>query len=201
MGSGHEQLLLHTEVRWLSGAGVTAVVWAARGGEVVFDRNQIRSCEASGWHYVACVSVLFGRYIWPLERPQPVFARPRNSYFAPCRQSARLHTKTRPLAWPHQSRELRHVPQPCRLYHWCRHVQARSQLWGHRGPDLSRFFMFKNKICSLNDSFAVKLSIWMSVCIIQFRQFERMFSIRGVNMIAARRWRSEWGLRELWNQP
>lgn len=53
---------------------------------------------------------------------QPVFARPRNSYFAPCRQSARLHTKTRPLAWPHQSRELRHVPQPCRLYHWCRHV-------------------------------------------------------------------------------
>ncbi len=41
----------------------------------------------------------------------PVFARPRNSYFAPCRQSARLHTKTRPLAWPHQSRELRHVPR------------------------------------------------------------------------------------------
>ncbi len=75
---------------------------------------------------MACISVLFGRYIWPLERPQPVFARPRNSYFAPCRQSARLHTKTRPLAWPHQSRELRHVPQPCRLYHWCRHVTTIS---------------------------------------------------------------------------
>ncbi len=25
--------------------------------------------------------------------------------------------KLDPLAWPHQSRELRHVPQPCRLYH------------------------------------------------------------------------------------
>ncbi len=29
--------------------------------------------------------------------------------------------------------------------------QARSQLWGHRGPDLGKFAMLKNKICSLND--------------------------------------------------
>ncbi len=30
-------------------------------------------------------------------------------------------------------------------------VQAHCQLWGHRGPDLGKFFIFKNKINSLND--------------------------------------------------
>ncbi len=85
----------------LQGAGVTAVVWAVRGGEVVFDRNQIRSGEASGWHYVACISVLFGPIYLTAWTASTCLRRPRNSYFAPCRQSARLHTKTRPLAWPH----------------------------------------------------------------------------------------------------
>ncbi len=39
---------------------------------------------------------------------------------------------------------------------------------------------------------------WNEACIIQFRQFARMFSVRGMKMIAGRRWQSERVFRDLW---
>ncbi len=72
---------------------------------------------------------------------------------------------------------------------WCKKSQgarqARSQLWGHRGPNLCKFFMFKTphmNVCMYN---SVK-----TVC-------KNHVSDRGMNMIAARHWRSERVLREL----
>ncbi len=75
-------------------------------------------------------------------------------------------------------------------------VQARSQLWGHWASVHFSFSKIKCVLWMTNFLFTTPHLIVCMTCIIQFRQFDRMFSVRGMKRIFARRCRSERGLRE-----
>lgn len=108
MGPGDEQLLLHPEVHWLSmGRVLQQVVWAARESQVLFGRIQldlVKHLDDTMW--LLSLSYLVDRFDC------------LNGLTAP----HSLHTKNVTSGIATSVVQLWHVPKPCRLHHWCRHV-------------------------------------------------------------------------------